>query len=105
MNGFIESVTNWITNPASWLAPGPIAQMIGLLLVAFSILQSLPKEWAGGKLFTRKRAWITYLITALYVIVVFIIPFVGWKVGIPLLIVIFLLFIALRAKDSWKDEE
>lgn len=97
-----EQVTRWLMNPASWLAPGPIAQFIGILFVVMSVLQSLNDEWAGGKLFTRTKAWITYGLTAMYIMVVFVIPFVGWAVGIPLIIVIALLFAALKARENWK---
>ncbi len=102
MNPFVEQVTNWVTNPASWFAPGPVAQMVGVLLVFFSILQSLPNTWAGGAIFSRKWAWITYVVTSAYVLIIFVIPFVGWKIGIALVIVILLLLAAIKAKDKWK---
>lgn len=104
MNPFVESVTAYVTNPQAWMAPGPIAQFIGILLVGFSLLQSLPNNWAGGKLFTRKIAWITYSITALYVLVVFVIPFVGWTVGIAMIIVLTLVIAAINRREAWKTE-
>lgn len=101
---FVESVTQWLLDPASWLAPGPIAQFVGILLLAFAFLQSLNATWADGKLFSRKIAWITYILTAIYVLVIFVIPFVGWTVGIAILVAFALLFFALRVKESWKTQ-
>lgn len=104
MNLFVESVTNWVMNPSSWFAPGPVAQFIGILLVGFAFLQSLPNDWAGGKLFSRKAAWLTYILTAVYVMVVFVAPFVGYGVVLALVVIFALLFIAFRVRESWKTQ-
>jgi len=101
MNYFLE-VNNWITNPQVWIAVGPIWQILGVILATVTVLQLLPEDLAGGKVFAKEAMWITLILDALWVFLVFVSPFIPVGATIALLVVVTLIILAILAKNKWK---
>jgi len=74
------------------------------ILGTFATFQSLTDRWAGGKLFTREIAWLTYGLTALYVFVVYVVPTISLQLLIGIVVVAALVAIAIWS-TTWDTGE
>jgi len=88
-------------NPASYFGIGPMWLGFGILLLGFTILQLMPDEWAGGKLFSKKALFVTLFFDATWIYLVFVSPFVPAFVTIPLIVIAGLVILAILARKKW----
>lgn len=101
MSQYLMQVYEWITNPNVWIGAGPFWQILGVILVTVTVLQLLPESFAGGLLFSKEAMWITLILDALWVFLVFVAPFIPVGATIALVVVVVLIILAILAKIKW----
>lgn len=101
MSAYFMKVYEWIINVNVWTGIGPFWQMIGILLFGFTILQLLPDTIAGGFLFSNKALWITLILDALWVFLVFVAPFIPIGAVIAMIVVVILIVLVIIARKHW----
>lgn len=99
-NYFLE-VNQWISTGSVWIGAGPVWQILGVVLATLTVLQVLPNEIAGGILFSQNAVWITLILDALWVFLVFVSPFIPIGATIALVIVVGLVIGAILARNQW----
>lgn len=92
-----EILQKWL----SYIASQPVVMMLIGAAILWIVAQMLHNDWAGGKLFERKYAWITTTIAAILVFVLLVVPNVTWAVALGVLGTIVLVGIALLQKKHW----
>lgn len=101
LQAYFKMVYDWVTNPQAWAGVGPVWLNIGIILAVLTVLQMLPNDFAGGTLFNQKAAWITYLLDALWIVLVFVAPFIPTGATIALVVAAILIGCAVLAKKHW----
>lgn len=101
MTTYFLYVYEWITNPNVWIGAGPVWQILGVILATVTVLQLLPDDFAGGKLFSREAMWITLILDALWVFLIFVGAFIPVGAIIALVVVVALFILAILARTTW----
>lgn len=105
MAEYFRVIHDWIIQPGPWAGAGPVWQMFGVVLVTLTMLQTLPNDWAGGIIFSRRGLWITLILDALWVYLIFVSPFIPISATVALLIVGVLGALAIFAWNRYRNEE
>ncbi len=74
---------------------------IGMIAAFWIVMQLLPNEWAGGKLFDRKFAWISSAIAAVLVFLIFVLPWITWQLLLGIVVTAIFVGITMYAKNKW----
>ena len=101
MANYFLQVYTWITNGQVWIGAGPVWQTFGIILGTMTVLQILPDSFAGGTLFGNKATWITLILDALWVFLIFVSPFIPIGATIALVFVVLFVIFAILAKNHW----
>jgi hypothetical protein len=91
----------YLTNGRNWTGSGSFWQMVGVLLVLFTILQFLPEELASGSVFSKKALAFTLGMDAIYVYMFFVAPFVKPGTTLAMFVVTVLVGLAIMAYKKW----
>lgn len=93
------SMQNWVEFIVSpWWVKG-----FGMIGIFWLLMQLLPPEWAGGRLFRRRGFWVSSSIAALVVFVVFVLPWITWQLILGTLGVAAFVGLAVWAR-TWEKE-
>lgn len=74
---------------------------LGMIAAFWILMQLLSNTWAGGYLFDRKFAWISSMIAAIVVFVVFVLPWVTWQLLLGIVGTAVLVGLAVFMKNKW----
>ncbi len=69
-------IVDWVTNPIAWQVPGIWAQMIGVMCLMYVVFSLMDNRYAGGSLFDSRGAHIATIVAGVYVLAVFVVPFI-----------------------------
>ncbi len=101
MASYFLQVYTWIINGQVWTGAGPLWQFFGVVLVTLTVLQLLPESFAGGTLFSKEAMWITLMLDALWVFLVFVAAFIPIGATIALVVVVLFVILAILARNKW----
>lgn len=101
MASYFLQVYAWVLNPMVWIGAGPVWQTLGIILGTVTVLQLLPDSFAGGTLFSKEAMWITLMLDALWVFLVFVAPFIPAGATIALVFVVVFVILAILARNKW----
>ena len=101
MNKYFMNVYTWIIDPKVWVGKGPFWQIIGIVLVVFTIMQLMPDDVANGVLFCKEALWITLILDALWTFLVFVAPFITLGAVIAVICVLILIICAILSHNQW----
>lgn len=73
-----------------YLATQPWAIGLGSIAIFWIAMQLLSNDWAGGKLFERRFAWVSSAIATVVAFLLFVVPNVSWELALALVGVIVL---------------
>lgn len=98
MNETFEVVQAWLRyfTAISWV------NGLGWIAAFWILMQMLPNTWAGGHLFDRKFAWISTMIAAILVFVIFVMPWVTRQLFVGILATAVLVALTALAKKYWR---